>query len=267
MGAAELLRRGLLDRTRTLLAWSIGIAAYVALLAATFTSIEGSESFDKLVQDYPAALKDLFGLSDVVLTTGSGYMDTELFNIMLPLLVLVLAIGAGSRTLAGEEEAGRLELLLAYPIRRRSAVLAKGLAVALEVAVVSAAGFLALAAFDPLVGLDLDFERLAGATLALALLGVLHAWLAIAVGAARPGRGLAIAVPAGLAAAAYLVNGLQDLASWLKPFRFLSSFWWAGQSPLSTGVQYDGCLVIAAAAVVALVAGALLIERRDLQVP
>jgi beta-exotoxin I transport system permease protein len=267
MGAAELLNRGLRDRTRTLLAWSIGVAAYIALLAATFTSIHGSEGFDKLVQDYPAALKDLFGLSDVVLTTGQGYMDTELFNIMLPLLVLVLAIGAGSRTLAGEEEAGRLELLLAYPIRRRNAVVAKGVAVALEVAIVSAAAFTALAAFDPIVGLDLPLERLAGATLALALLGILHGWLAIAVGAARPGRGLAIAVPAGFAAAAYLVNGLQDLASWLSPFRFVSSFWWAGQSPLSTGVQYDGCLVLAVAATAVLLAGSLLLERRDLQVP
>lgn len=267
MGAAELVNRGLRDRTRALIAWSIGIAAYVALLAATFTSVKGSENFEKVVEDYPSALKDLFGLSDVLLTTGRGYMDTELFNLMLPLLVLVLAIGAGSRTIAGEEEAGRLELLLAYPLRRRSAVLAKGVAVALEVAVVSGVAFLTIAAFDPVVGLDLSFERLAGASLALALLGILYAWLAVAVGAARPGRGLAIAIPAGLAAVGYLVNGLQDLASWLRPFRFVSTFWWAGQSPLSTGVRYGGCLVLAAAAVVALAAGAALLERRDLQVP
>jgi beta-exotoxin I transport system permease protein len=65
----------------------------------------------------------------------------------------------------------------------------------------------------------------------------------------------------------YLVNGLHGLASWLDPFRFLSGFWWLGQSPLSTGVQYDGCLVLALASGVVLVAAALLIERRDLEVP
>ena len=51
---------------------------------------------------------------------------------MLPLLALVLAIGSGARTLAGEEEAGRLELLFAYPVRWRDGVLAKGFAVAIE---------------------------------------------------------------------------------------------------------------------------------------
>ncbi|HEY7705920.1 MAG TPA: ABC transporter permease subunit [Gaiellaceae bacterium] len=267
MGAIELTRRGLLDRTRALLAWSIGVVAYVALLAATFPSLEGSDEFDELVEDYPAALKDLFGLSDVSLTTGPGYMDTELFNLMLPLLVLVLAIGAGSRTLAGEEEAGRLELLLAYPLRRRSAVLTKGVAVAVEVAIVSAVAFGALAAFDGLVGLDLSLERLAGGILGLGLHGVLYAWLAIAVAAARPGRGLAIAIPAGVAAAGYLINGLQELASWLEPFRFVSSFWWIGQSPLSHGVDYERFVLVAAAALVALAAGSLLLERRDLEAP
>ena len=267
MGATELVRRGVLDRTRALIGWSVGIAAYIALLAATFPSIQDSENLDDLVQDYPEALKDLLGFGDVLLSTGSGFMDTEIFNLMLPLLVLVLAIGSGSRTLAGEEEAGRLELPFSYPLRRRDAVLAKSVSLALELIVVMAIAFAAFALADPLVGLDLDFERLAGGVLGVTLLGLLHGWLAIAVGAAWPGRALAIAVPAGLAAVGYLVNGLHGLASWLDPFRFLSGFWWLGQSPLSTGVQYDGCLVLALASAVVLVAAALLIERRDLQVP
>jgi hypothetical protein len=74
-------------------------------------------------------------------------------------------------------------------------------------------------------------------------------------------------VPAAFAAFGYLVNGLYAQASWLEPFRFLSSFWWLGQSPLSTGVGYDRFLVVAVAAIAALAAAAVLIERRDLQVP
>ncbi len=55
-----------------------------------------------------------------------GYLDAELFSFMLPLFVLVLAIGSGARAFAGEEDAGRLELVLSYPVRRSRAVLAKG---------------------------------------------------------------------------------------------------------------------------------------------
>jgi ABC-2 type transport system permease protein len=267
MEAAEFLNRGVRDRTRALIGWCAGVAAYIALLAAIFPSIEGSADLDELIQDYPEALKSLFGLSGVNLTTGPGYVDTELFNLMLPLLAIVLAIGSGSRTLAGEEEAGRLELLFAYPVRRRDGVVAKGLAVGIEVAIFAAVVFLALAVLDPVFGLDLPHGRLAGAVVGLGLLAIMHGWLALAVGAARPSRALAIAVPAGFAAFGYLVGGLHDLAGWLDPFRVLSSFWWIGQSPLSTGIRVDGMLVVGAAAVVALVAAALLIERRDLEVP
>jgi ABC-2 type transport system permease protein len=255
-----------LDHRRALLAWCVGVAAYIALLAAIFPSIEGSQEFDDLVEQYPEALKSLFGLGGDI-TTGPGFMDAELFSLMLPLLALVLAIGSGARLLAGEEEAGRLELLLAYPVLRRSAVLAKGAAVAVDVAAFSAAAFAALALLSPAFGLDLSLGRLAGAVLGGWLLAVLHGWLALAVGALRPGRALAVGVPAALAAAGYLVGGLHELAGWLDPFRFLSAFWWIGQSPLGSGVDLSRYLVPAAAAVLVLAAGAFLLERRDLQTP
>jgi ABC-2 type transport system permease protein len=267
MGAVEFLHRELRDRTRALVFWCVGVGAYITLIASIFPSIKDSPQLDQLTQNYPEALKSLFGLGAVNLTTGTGYIDTELFNIILPLLVIVLAIGSGSRTLAGEEEAGRLELPFSYPVRRRDGVLAKGIGVAGEIAILATAAYVVLAALSPVFGLDLSYGRLAGGILGLALLGLLHGWLALAVGAARPGRGLAIAIPAGAAAVAYLIGGLHDLASWLDPFRFLSSFWWVGQSPLTNGVDAARLLVVLAASVVALLAAAVLIERRDLQVP
>ncbi len=154
-------------------------------------------------------LKSLFGIAEgSSITSGPGYLDAELFSFMLPLFVLVLAIGSGARTFAGEEDAGRLELLLSYPIRRRNAVLAKSLAVGTEVLVLCAAAGVAMLVLDPLLGLDLSTRNIAAAVASLAALGLLHGWLALAVGAATASRALAIGVPVGLAAAGYLVNGL-----------------------------------------------------------
>ena len=108
---------------------------------------------------------------------------------MLPLFVLVLAIGSGARAFAGEEDAGRLELVLSYPVRRSRAVLAKGAAIAVEVAVVCAVILAALALLDPVFGLDLGAGKSASALLGLAVVGILHGWLALAVGTAVPSRG------------------------------------------------------------------------------
>jgi ABC-2 type transport system permease protein len=265
---AEFTRRGVADHRKALVGWCVGAVAYVVLIAAIYPSLAGSGSLDKLVESYPDVLKSLFGISGGgSLSSGAGFLDAELFSFMLPLLVLVLAIGSGARTFAGEEDAGRLELVLAYPVRRRAAVLAKGGAVAAEVVAVCACAGIAIGVSSPIFDLGLSVGHVAAAVSGLALLGLVFGWIALAVGAATGKRGLAVALPAGLAAAGYLVSGLHSLAGWLDPFRFLSAFWWLGTSPLQNGIRGSGALVLALAAAAALLAGAMLVERRDLEVP
>ena len=65
----------------------------------------------------------------------------------------------------------------------------------------------------------------------------------------------------------YLVGGLHELAGWLDPFRFVSPFWLVGQSPLQGGADAVGVVVVLVAALVVLAVGAVLVERRDLEVP
>jgi len=266
--APELLRRGILDHRRALVGWCAGIVGYVALIASIFPSIEGSPELNQLIESYPDVLKSLFGITGAGnLTSGAGFLDAELSSFMLPLLVLVLAIGSGARTFAGEEDAGRLELVLAYPVTRRSAVVMKGLAVLVEVVLACLAAVSAILLFDAIVGLDLSLGHVAGAFVWLVALGVFYGWLALAVGAAYPSRALALGIAAGTAAVDYLIGGLHDLAGWLDPFRFISPFWLVGQSPLQQGIDLLGVVVVLAASVMVLAVGATLVERRDLEVP
>lgn len=89
----------------------------------------------------------------------------------------------------------------------------------------------------------------------------------LGAGAATGKHGLAVALPAGLAAGSYLVSGLHSLAGWLDPFRFLSPIWWIGTAPLQNGIRGLGALIVAFVAVAALLVGGALAERRDLEVP
>ena len=243
------------------------MAAYVLLIAAIFPSIENSEELDDLLKSYPEPLKQLFGIGSGSITSGPGYLDAELFSFMLPLFVLVLAIGSGARAFAGEEDAGRLELVLSYPVRRSRTVLAKGAAIAIEVIVLCGVTLAALLLLDPVFGLDLAAAKTTSALVGLAAIGILYGWLALAVGTAVPNRALALGIPAALAAAGYLIGGLHELAGWLDPFRFVSSFWWIGSGPLQNGARGFGLLVVAAAALAVLAVATALVERRDLKVP
>ena len=262
---AEVFRRAVADRRRTLLSWSIGAALYVAMIAAVFPSVKDSPGFENLAKSYPEVLKHLFGMGGTfTITTGPGYLDTELFSAILPLFVLFLAIGTGAGTLAGEHEQGLLELVVSRPVSRRSIVLWKALALAIEVALLAVAIAVALLVADPVVGFSLDSANLAEAVSGLALLGMFHGALALAVGAATRHRASAIGVPSAVAAVGYLVAALAGLASWLSPFRYASPFHYSGRAPLQTGVDVSGLLVLAGGIAVLLLVAALVFERRDM---
>ena len=107
--ATELFRRGVRDHRRALAGWCVGIAAYVALDRVDLPVDRGLSELDQLIESYPEVLKDLFGIAAAGTSPRApAILDVELFSFMLPLLVLVLAIGSGARTFAGEEDAGRL---------------------------------------------------------------------------------------------------------------------------------------------------------------
>jgi ABC-2 type transport system permease protein len=261
---AELFRRAFSDRARSLAAWCVGVALYVAMLAAVFPSIHRSNGFETIVKNYPDALKKIFGLTGGLdFTTGVGYVDAELFSFILPTFVLAVAIGAGATLIAGDEEHGLLDVWLACPITRTGLMAARAAVVLTECILLPTAIVVALAVADPIVNFDLPHGRLVSAGVSLALLGIFHGWLALLVGAGTRHRTTAIGIPAAVAAFGYIVSTLHSLASWLGPFRWISPFYYAGQNPLANSPHIAYLTVLALGSVVVVLVAVVLFERRD----
>ena len=168
--------------------------------------------------------------------------------------------------MAGEEERGTLDLLLAQPVRRRDYVVQRFLALATLVAALTAVLLATVALGSALVDLEIGFDKLLAASVSVALLAVLFGAVALAVGALRPGRAAAIAVAAGLAVAAWLLDGLAQAVHALDPVRPLSPFYQAlGRNPLRDGVPWTGWVVLVALTVVLVVVAAVGLERRDVR--
>ena len=121
--------------------------------------------------------------------------------------------------MAGEEERGTLDLLLAHPARRREYVVQRFLALAALVAALAIVLLAAVALGSWLVDLEIGFGKLLAASISVALLALLFGAIALAVGALRPGRARAIAVAAGLAVAAWIFDGLAQAVDALEPWR------------------------------------------------
>ena len=100
----------------------------------------------------------------------------------------------------------------------------------------------------------------------MALLALLFGALALAVGAARPGRGRATAVAAGLAVAAWVFDGLAQTVNALDGWRPLSPYYQAlGENPLREGVPWDGWAILAALTALLAAAAVAGLERRDVR--
>jgi ABC-2 type transport system permease protein len=262
----DVFLKTLRDARRALLWWSLGLVGMTAMMVAVYPTVRDNPDLNKMVQDYPEGLKAFIAFGgDVDYLSGAGYLGSELFSFMVPLLLLVAAIGAGARAIAGEEERGKLDLLLANPISRRRLVVDKLAALAAEVAVLALVLYLSLVIGSEAVSMNVSASHLAAATASAALLALAFGAIALLVGAATGHRAAAAGVAAAGAVAAYLVNSLAALVDFLEPARKASPFYhYVASDPLRHGL---GPGHVAFLLVLALIAGALavvLFDRRDL---
>jgi ABC-2 type transport system permease protein len=260
----EVFAEALRERRRSLLWWTLGLAALVALNVAFYPSVRDDPALSDYARDLPESVRALFAGGELDLASPAGYLNSQIFALMAPLLLLIFAIGAGSAAVAGEEERGTLDLVLAHPIRRRDYVLQRFLTLTVLVAALTMVLLATVALGSRFVDLDISFGKLIAASLSVGLLALLFAAVALATGAIRPGRAPAIAVGAGLAVAAWIFDGLARSVDALEAWRPLAPYYHAlGQSPLREGAPWAGWALLVAATAIVVALAAFGLERRD----
>lgn len=255
--------KGLRDQRRALPAWLVAVAAYALLIAAFYPTVAQSmAAMQDIADKLPQAFRDAFIGSDM--TSAAGWLDTKLLSIMAPIMFLVFAVGAGARSLAGEEEDGTLDLLLAQPVSRTKVALEKYAVLVTGVALLAAALWATLAVSAPIFDMHIGAERLLEACVSLGLLALAFGSLAFVVAAAGARRGTAAAVAGGLAGAMYLVNILAPDAGALRRLEPLSLFHYYGVAPLSDGLPASHAAVFAVTSLVCLGIALAAFGRRDI---
>ncbi len=260
---AEVAHLDLRSRRKSLVAYAVGLGLYTLAIVALYPAFKDSAGLDKIVTESPG-VSALFGISGSI-TSPDGWTNANLYANFLPLIVLLLTIGYGAAAVAGEEESGRLDLVVSLPLSRRRILVEKTAVMILQAGAVCALTYLCMLAgraFD----LRLDMWNLATTTFGVFLLGISFGCIALAIGAARGERGPALGITAAIASAAYLLSSLGPVVSWLDSWRAVSPFYWAvGNDQLTNGLGWDGALVLVGIAAAALTAAISAFERHDLR--
>ena len=184
--------------------------------------------------------------------------------------ILLLAFGSalGIRAIAGDEEAGLLDVLLAHPIERTRFLVERAAAMFVALAVAGFSLFLVMVAIAGLVGFEeIGAVNFAAASVQIVLLGSFFGALALFVGAATGKRSLAAGAVAIVGVLSYFANTLGPSIDLLRWTRDLSPFhYYSGGQPLRNGIQYGDAAVLVVAIIVLIAVAAVAFRPRDIGV-
>lgn len=261
---AELLKRGLGAQLRSSLIWGISMVALTASVVALWPSLSRSGSLDSMVAGLPPDLVSALGLTDF--GSPAGFLNGNLYAVFLPLLFTVLGTVQMNALTAGDEDAGRLELLLALPVARPVVYLSRYAGVALVLGVLAAATGATVGITAPVFDLDIDAAGIAAVSLSMFWLGLFQASLVLALA----GLGLRAPTVSTVAfselAAAYAVYALLPLAGSAADLARWSPWHWAlGSQPLTQGFDVRGSALLAASCALLTAVGLLTIRRRTIR--
>ena len=264
----SVLRQVLWRRRISTLWWSLGLAGFAALLALAYPTVRDNSALDKTFAGLPPGVQAALGLDPgSPLTSPVGYLNSQYFANVLPVMLLVFGIGLAAWCISGDEAAGTLELLLSNPVSRIRVAAERAGALVSLMAVLTLVSAATMVALSPAVGLTngLSVGRLVAATTATGLLALTFSAVAFAVGAATGRRSIAISTASAVALVGFVIEGLAAQVKVLQPIREASPWHWLlGTDPLRNGLTWHAWVLPVIVSVVLFVIGSEVFARRDL---
>jgi ABC-2 type transport system permease protein len=250
-------------RRNAIIGWSIGLCFFPLVYIAI----------------YPSVAEEMAGLADLEIYQAMGMrLGTfpewvgSILVIFMPLIAAIYALINGTGTLAGEEEDGRLEMIVALPLPRWQIVTAKAVALVISSFIM----FLVVAGISALVFLTIE-SQVDTEMMALDLFtAVLYAWplvfamgmLSLFLAAFTPTRRLALAIALAFLLISYFGSNLAASTTALEPFEpfFLFTYLDASGSAVLAGQQLGDMLVLFGIGLVAFALAIVFFQRRNLTV-
>ena len=249
---------------RGVLIWCGVLVALALSVVALWPSMNETDSLGQLIGGLPPDLISAFGLEDF----GSpvGYLNGQLYAVVLPLALSAMGIMHATALTAGDEDAGRLELLLALPVSRVAVYLSRFVAVALALAVVSAIVGASVWGTAAAVDMELDAAGVLGVTVAIFCLALFHVGLAFALAGCGLRGGAVLGGAFGALGLGYVGYAILPLVADLADVAQVSPWHWGlAEHPLANGLDAAGTALLVAGTAVLVGVGVLAVGRRTIR--
>jgi ABC-2 type transport system permease protein len=245
--------------------WTIGLSAVGVFYGAMWPAFNDPEILETF-ESYPSGLMEALNYTDI--STAAGYINATVYGLIVANLTVVFAVMTGTRLIAGDENAGTLDLVLSLPKSRTDTALQRFAAYLVSLFVILAGLLVLMAVLRGPAELDgVTVTGLAAMHIHAFLFGGFFGALAFGAGAATGRKSVAIGASVGVAIIGFAANGLLPQVDGLEWTRSWSPYdWLNGGVPLRNGVQ-TGDVLLMAVLIAALVGiGTVLFNRRDINV-
>ena len=251
------------DHRISIAGWLIAFVSLTALYVAFFPVMKSS-GISAALDSYPPALRDALGLADM--TSPAGFIQATVFSLVMPVVMIIFAVLAGTWVIGDDEATGTLDLLLSQPISRNRLVLARTAGTLLLVVVYSFSVFASVLVVGSFVDLHPPLMKLLSACVMLALLTATFLMITVFITCLTGQRTVARAVSGFIAVMAYL---MQNFASQVPDFdsaKYVSLFYYySGHHPLYNGFNFSDFSLLFALVILLIFASLIAFGKRDIR--
>ena len=248
-------------QARGVLIWGAALGLYSAAIVASYTTFSANaDQMNQLLDAYPEGMLEAFGITD--LGEVENYMNSQVF-LLAPLALAFFPILAAAGTIAGAEERGTIDVLLGNPIPRWQLVVGGFASIALSLLEILAIMGALTQVTAVLMDVDLSLNSTAAAVLNMWPLCLLFGAVAMLCSAVFHRRALAIAVPAFLLFAMYLLDTLGRVSEDLEDLQPASAFYYYG-SAIEDGIDWTNFAGLTLVALALIALAVLAFRRRDI---
>jgi ABC-2 type transport system permease protein len=247
-----------------MIGWGIGLALYSLMMVSFYESVAGMGDLQEFLSSYPQEMLAFFkGIME--LNTPPGYLDTYYYNYMT-IIVGIFAVGIGAGLLAGDEEKGTLDLVMAHPISRSALFWGRFLGFVAATAVILLAGWLGWVLLPSSSNLGLSWLEFLWPCLPLFAVLVLFGALALLLSMLLPASRMASMLSGALLVGNYLLLGLANINADLEPAVWLTPLNYYQGGYAVTGVDWGQLAGLLGVALLLALGAWGLFRRRDIRV-
>ena len=252
------------DHWKALLAWAITLIGLVCLEMAIYPTIAKSgAAFQQFIDAYPDAIKKIFRMQDYV--SPEGFLSTELYSMMVPLVLIAVGASWGASATAQEEDKGTADILFTLPISRVRILLAKMAAAVSAVVFLSFLTMANILVLTPAVDMSISAQALLAGTLSSIGIGLFFTSIAFFVGSFSSHKGVALGAATGISLiffVMYSVAGMVNSLDAIEPFNPME--WGLGGNPLFNGIDVAGLIKLFGVSLLFFIGAHLKFDRKDI---